>query len=246
MPWLSLAAAYARPYPRFLATWPALCLLAPQPSRCAEPVAAEPSAKPYFASDQYLEEYGTLYDHLGMLSDHERMRAYHDAIRLNPSHFKDKVVLDVGTGTGVLAIWAAQAGARRVFAVEGTSVALHAETMAKAHGFGGVIEVLRGRMEDVQLPEPVDVIVSEWMGYFLLRESMIQASRARALALALAPGEPSPSPSPRPSPAPSPSSSPSQSVIFARDRWLKPGGVMYPSSARLLLASLQDKPHPHP
>ena len=147
-----------------LATWPALCLLVPQPSRCAEPVAAEPSAKPYFASDQYLEEYGTLYDHLGMLSDHERMRAYHDAIRLNPSHFKDKVVLDVGTGTGVLAIWAAQAGARRVFAVEGTSVALHAETMAKAHGFGGVIEVLRGRMEDVQLPEPVDVIVSEWMG----------------------------------------------------------------------------------
>ena len=170
-----------------LATWPALCLLAPQPSRCAEPVAAEPSAKPYFASDQYLEEYGTLYDHLGMLSDHERMRAYHDAIRLNPSHFKDKVVLDVGTGTGVLAIWAAQAGARRVFAVEGTSVALHAETMAKAHGFGGVIEVLRGRMEDVQLPEPVDVIVSEWMGYFLLRESMIQASGAQALALALAP-----------------------------------------------------------
>ena len=212
-----------------LATWPALCLLAPQPSRCAEPVAAEPSAKPYFASDQYLEEYGTLYDHLGMLSDHERMRAYHDAIRLNPSHFKDKVVLDVGTGTGVLAIWAAQAGARRVFAVEGTSVALHAETMAKAHGFGGVIEVLRGRMEDVQLPEPVDVIVSEWMGYFLLRESMIQASRAQ-------------SPSPRPSPGRSPSSSPNQSVIFARDRWLKPGGVMYPSSARLLLASLQDKP----
>ena len=220
-----------------LATWPALCLLAPQPSRCAEPVAAEPSAKPYFASDQYLEEYGTLYDHLGMLSDHERMRAYHDAIRLNPSHFKDKVVLDVGTGTGVLAIWAAQAGARRVFAVEGTSVALHAETMAKAHGFGGVIEVLRGRMEDVQLPEPVDVIVSEWMGYFLLRESMIQVSRAQS---------PSPRPSPRPSPGRSPSSSPSQSVIFARDRWLKPGGVMYPSSARLLLASLQDKQHPHP
>jgi len=216
-----------------LATWPALCLLAPQPSRCAEPVAAEPSAKPYFASDQYLEEYGTLYDHLGMLSDHERMRAYHDAIRLNPSHFKDKVVLDVGTGTGVLAIWAAQAGARRVFAVEGTSVALHAETMAKAHGFGGVIEVLRGRMEDAQLPEPVDVIVSEWMGYFLLRESMIQASGAQ-------------SPSPRPSPGRSPSSSPNQSVIFARDRWLKPGGVMSPSSARLLLASLQDKPHPHP
>ena len=189
-----------------LSTWPALCLLAPQTSRCSGPVAAEPSAKAYHASDQYLEEYGTLYDHLGMLHDHERMRGYHDAIRLNAeAHFKGKVVLDVGTGTGVLAIWAAQAGARRVFAVEGTSVAQHAETMAKAHGFGSVIEVIRGRMEDVQLPEPVDVIVSEWMGYFLLRESMIQ------------------------------------SVIFARDRWLRPDGVMYPSSARLLLASLQDK-----
>jgi protein arginine N-methyltransferase 1 len=168
--------------------------------------AAEPPSPPaYHASDQYLEEYGTLYDHLGMLSDHERMRAYHDAIRLNAeAHFKGKVVLDVGTGTGILAIWAAQAGARRVFAVEGTSVAQHAETMAKAHGFGGVIEVLRGRMEDVTLPEPVDVIVSEWMGYFLLRESMIH------------------------------------SVIYARDKWMREGGVMYPSSARLLLASLQD------
>lgn len=161
----------------------------------------------YHASDQYLEEYGTLYDHIGMLSDHERMRAYHDAIRLNSkAHFKDKVVLDVGTGTGILAIWAAQAGARRVFAVEGTSVAEHAESMAKAHGFGEVITVLRGRMEDVELPEKVDVIVSEWMGYFLLRESMIQ------------------------------------SVIYARDRWANPGCVMYPSSARLLLASLHDKP----
>ena len=53
-------------------------------------------------------------------------------------------------------------------------MANHAETMAKAHGFGGadgspgVIEVLRGRMEDIELPEKVDVIVSEWMGYFLL------------------------------------------------------------------------------
>ena len=189
-----------------LAMWPALCLLGGQPNICVGAVAPGSSAKAYHASTQYLEEYGTLYDHLSMLSDHERMRSYHDAIHLNAeSQFKGKVVLDVGTGTGVLAIWAAQAGARRVFAVEGTSVANHAETMAKAHGFDGVIEVLRGRMEDVQLPEPVDVIISEWMGYFLLRESMIQ------------------------------------SVIYARDRWLKPDGVMYPSSARLLLSTLQDK-----
>ena len=183
-----------------LSALPTLCLLLARPATTKP---SPPSA--YHASDQYLEEYGTLYDHLGMLSDHERMRAYHDSIRLNAAaHFKGKVVLDVGTGTGILAIWAAQAGARRVFAVEGTSVAQHAEAMAKAHGFGEVIQVLRGRMEDVELPEPVDVIISEWMGYFLLRESMIH------------------------------------SVIYARDKWMRPGGVMYPSSARLLLASLQD------
>ena len=82
----------------------------------ARPATTKPSPpSAYHASDQYLEEYGTLYDHLGMLSDHERMRAYHDSIRLNAAaHFKGKVVLDVGTGTGVLAIWAAQAGAGRV------------------------------------------------------------------------------------------------------------------------------------
>lgn len=197
--------SYSAPAPAsYSRMLPALCCLV---SGAAASDGGAPAATSYHASDSYLEEYGTLYDHIGMLSDHERMRAYHDAIRLNSkAHFKDKVVLDVGTGTGILAIWAAQAGARRVFAVEGTSVANHAESMAKAHGVGDVVTVLRGRMEDVELPEKVDVIVSEWMGYFLLRESMIQ------------------------------------SVIYARDRWANPGCVMYPSSARLLLASLHDKP----
>jgi protein arginine N-methyltransferase 1 len=45
-----------------------------------------------------------------MLMDHVRMRAYHSAIMKNKSLFEGKVVLDVGTGSGVLSIWAAQAG----------------------------------------------------------------------------------------------------------------------------------------
>ena len=49
-----------------------------------------------------------------MLADHNRMAAYHAAIAGNPDVFKDKVVMDVGTGSGILAVWAAQAGARRV------------------------------------------------------------------------------------------------------------------------------------
>ena len=51
-----------------------------------------------------------------MLADHNRMAAYHSAILGNADVFKDKVVMDVGTGSGILAVWAAQAGARKVYA----------------------------------------------------------------------------------------------------------------------------------
>ena len=40
---------------------------------------------------------------------------------------------------------------------------------------GGVIEVIQGTIESVDLPERVDIIISEWMGYFLLRESMLDS-----------------------------------------------------------------------
>ncbi|KAL3894408.1 MAG: hypothetical protein SGPRY_013818 [Prymnesium sp.] len=152
----------------------------------------------------YLEEYASLFDHEGMLRDSTRMAAYHQAIRAHADELRGKVVLDVGTGTGVLAVWAAQAGARAVYAVEATPVASHAQTLVDAHGLGGVVSVLRGTMEELELPEPVDVIISEWMGYFLLRESMVQ------------------------------------SVLYARDRWLKPGGVLYPARARLVAQQLED------
>ncbi|KAH8066991.1 protein-arginine omega-N asymmetric methyltransferase [Aureococcus anophagefferens] len=152
---------------------------------------------------EYFSEYGMMSHHMTMLLDVGRMQAYRSAILNDAAHFKDKVVLDVGTGTGVLAIWAAEAGARRVYAVEQSSeVAECARTMAAHHGVADVVEVLEGAMEELNVPEKVDVIVSEWMGYFLVRESM------------------------------------AKSVIYARDTYLKPGGAMYPSHARLLLAPL--------
>ena len=166
-----------------------------------------PPAAAHVPTKEYFDEYALLYDHIGMLRDFKRMSAYHDAIKQNAAaDFEGKVVLDVGTGTGVLAIWAAQAGARKVYAVEATGCARHAEALAKANGVGGVVEVVRGTLEDVTLPEQVDVIVSEWMGYFLLRESMVE------------------------------------SVLLARDRWLRPGGKMYPATARLMLAPIEDEP----
>lgn len=58
-----------------------------------------------------------------MLEDHKRTGAYHQAILNNRHSFQDKAVLDVGTGSGILAIFAAQAGARKVYAVEATDMA---------------------------------------------------------------------------------------------------------------------------
>ena len=151
----------------------------------------------------YFCTYGYLYHQKDMLEDQQRMTAYHDAVRLNPRSFKDKVVLDVGTGSGILAIWAAQAGAKKVYAVEATYMATHARKLIKANGLDDVIEVIQSTVEEIELPEKVDVIISEWMGYFLLRESMFD------------------------------------SVILARDRWLKEGGAMFPSHAKMYLAPIR-------
>lgn len=151
----------------------------------------------------YFCTYGFLYHQKEMLCDRVRMDAYYNAVFENKHHFKGKVVLDVGTGSGILAIWSAQAGARKVYAVEATKMAEHARELIKANKLQDVVEVIEGSMEDITLPEKVDVIISEWMGYFLLRESMFD------------------------------------SVIYARDRWLKPDGVMYPSHARMWMAPMR-------
>ena len=67
------------------------------------------------------------------------------------------------------------------------------------------MEVLQGTVESVELPQKVDIIVSEWMGYLLLRESMLD------------------------------------SVLVARDKFLKPGGAMYPSHASMYMVPIRSQ-----
>ena len=70
--------------------------------------------------------YFTSYDHHGiheeMLKDEVRTRSYKDAILQNRHLFKDKVVLDVGCGTGILSMFAAKAGAKHVIGVDMSSI----------------------------------------------------------------------------------------------------------------------------
>ena len=82
-----------------------------------------------------------------MLKDKVRTRAYMNAIKQNKHLFKDKVVLDVGCGTGILSMFAAQAGARLVIGVDMSSIVEHAKTIVAANGLSDRVVLVRGKME---------------------------------------------------------------------------------------------------
>jgi protein arginine N-methyltransferase 1 len=80
-----------------------------------------------------------------------------------------------------------------------------AKEIVKANGFSDVITVLKGKIEEIDFPTThVDIIISEWMGYFLLFENMLNT------------------------------------VLYARDKWLVPGGVVLPDKTSLYLTAIED------
>ncbi|CAE1283794.1 CARM1 [Acanthosepion pharaonis] len=93
----------------------------------------------------------------------------------NIDDFHDKVILDVGAGSGILSFFAIQAGARKVYAIEASSMAQHCEMLVKDNKLVGQIVVIPGKVEDVTVPEEVDTIISEPMGYMLFNERMLES-----------------------------------------------------------------------
>jgi SAM-dependent methyltransferase len=108
--------------------------------------------------------------HKDMLRDVVRTSAYHDAIRLlvQPG---DRVI-DFGSGTGVLAIFAARAGAR-VEAIERTAMVEHAREIARRSGCPS-IRFFHGDHRSFESDARADLIVSEWMGHAVFYESMLE------------------------------------------------------------------------
>jgi SAM-dependent methyltransferase len=141
--------------------------------------------------------------HRTMICDRVRTGAFRRAIEsvVRPGD----IVLDVGAGSGILSVFAARAGAARVYAVERTPAAALARELAAANGAAETVRVIHGDVMDVELPERVDVIVSEWLGGFGIDEGMLVP------------------------------------VIAARDRWLKPGGVMIPRLVMAWAALVHDR-----
>lgn len=109
-----------------------------------------------------------------MLKDTVRTLSYRNAIYQNSHLFANKVVLDVGCGTGILSMFCVKAGAKHVIGVDMSNILDQAKKIVELNGMSDKITLLKGKMEEVELPFPkVDIIVSEWMGYFLLYESML-------------------------------------------------------------------------
>ena len=110
-----------------------------------------------------------------MANDEPRVIAYRNALLYVADK---KVLLEVGTGTGILAIIAARAGARMVHAVEASGMAAVAANNCAQIPEAARIKVYHGRIEKVDLyPDDtqVDIIFSEFMGYFLLHENMLRS-----------------------------------------------------------------------
>ncbi len=76
------------------------------------------------------------------------------------------VVVDLGSGTGILALMACRAGAARVYAIEVGAVAEIAERLARENGLADRVKIVRGHSLDVTLPECADVLVSDQLGWF--------------------------------------------------------------------------------
>jgi protein arginine N-methyltransferase 1 len=117
----------------------------------------------------------TLAEHRAYLGDEGRLSAYRRALAavVQPGD----VVLDLGTGTGVLGVLAAEAGAGRVYAVDATEMLGVAGAVVRANGLSDRITLVKGHSQAVELPERADVVVADQLGPFGIEAGVLAAYR---------------------------------------------------------------------
>ncbi|KAL6437939.1 hypothetical protein ACFW04_004325 [Cataglyphis niger] len=122
----------------------------------------------------YFNTYSHFAIHHEMLTDKVRTESYRDALLTNSNRFHNCIMLDVGCGTGILSMFAAKSGCRKVISVDQSDVIYHAMDIVRENNLGDIITLKKGRLEDINIGiDKVDAIISEWMGYFLLFEGML-------------------------------------------------------------------------
>lgn len=107
-----------------------------------------------------------------MLSDKIRMDAYRKAIYKNVK--PGDIVVDLGSGTGILSIWAIKAGAAKVYAIEKTEAINLAREIARVNDCLDKIEFINENSMQVTLPEKADILISETLGSFAIDENTLE------------------------------------------------------------------------
>eukprot|EP00249_Psilotum_nudum_P014385 c24796_g2_i1 orf=667-1953(+) len=124
----------------------------------------------------YFHYYGQLLHQQNMLQDYIRTGTYYAAIIENYLDIQGRVVVDVGAGSGILSLFAAQAGAKHVYAVEASGMVEHARKLIAGNpSLSPRITVVHGKVEEVELPEKADILISEPMGTLLVNERMLES-----------------------------------------------------------------------
>ncbi|XP_075473622.1 putative histone-arginine methyltransferase 1.3 isoform X2 [Primulina tabacum] len=128
------------------------------------------------SAKMYFHYYGQLLHQQNMMQDYVRTGTYYAAVMENRADFVDRVVVDVGAGTGILSLFAAQAGAKHVYAVEASDMAGYAHKLVAGNPLlSQKITVVKGKVEEVELPEKADILISEPMGTLLINERMLES-----------------------------------------------------------------------
>ncbi|RZC80784.1 hypothetical protein C5167_043351 [Papaver somniferum] len=128
------------------------------------------------SAKMYFHYYSQLLHQQNMLQDYVRTGTYYAAVLENRADFTGRVVVDVGAGSGILSLFAAQAGAKHVYAVEASDMAESARRLIAGNpSLRDRITVIKGKVEEVELPEKADILISEPMGTLLVNERMLES-----------------------------------------------------------------------
>lgn len=116
-------------------------------------------------------DYVALVYHASLITDEHRIQPFQSAIEavVRPGD----VVADVGCGTGILTLLACRAGARRVYAIDNGPIIELAKLVIGQNGYADRVTFIPQLSTRIQLPEPVDVIVSETIGNYGAEEKIV-------------------------------------------------------------------------